>query len=166
MFTFIACKSEGPAQVFLLVLVWMMATLSKLNREERQKVVLLYDNMCHLDNLCMARKPLPGDLQYMWLDINKIIDMLHISNHKDQRCHDQYHSIKLKEENPSFNTMPCKQTFAWLSHFKKILAAMQKTNHHFYLHRMVKRRNNYISYCYQNGRRPVQPKVKNHSQPL
>ena len=145
-----------------------MAALSKLTREERQKVVLSYDNMCHLDNLRIAHKPLPlpGDLQYMWLDINKIIDTLHISNHKDQRCHDQYHPIKLKEENPSFNTMSCEQTFAWLSRFKKILAAMQKTHHHFYLHRMVKRRNSYTSYCYQNGRRPVQPKIKTRSQPL
>ena len=130
MFTFIACKSEGPAQVFLLVLVWMMAALRKLTREERQKVVLSYDKMCHLDNLRMARKPLPlpGDLQYMWLDINKIIDTLHISNHKDQRYHDQYHPIKLKEENPSFNTMSCEQTFDWSSRSKKILAAMQKKN--------------------------------------
>ena len=29
-----------------------------------------------------------------------------------------------------------------------------------YLKRMVKRRNKYISFCYRNGRRPVQPKTK------
>ena len=145
-------RSEGPAQVFLLVLVWMIAALGSLTREERKKVVLSYDNMCHLDNLRVAKKalPLPGDLKFLWLDIKKIIDTLHIRNRK---CHQLYNPNKLKEENPSYNTMSCEQTFAWISRFKKILAAMQKTHHHFYLHRMVKRRNKYISFCYRNGRR-------------
>lgn len=158
----ITCRSEGPAQVFLIVLVWMMAALGRLTREERKKVVLAYDNMCHLDNLRVARKPLPlpGNLQHMWLDIIKIIDTLHISNHKDRRCHEVYNPAKLKEEHPTFNTMCCEQTFAWLSRYKRIVVAMQKRHHHFYLHRMVKRRNNYISFCYKNGRRPVQPRVK------
>ena len=148
--------------MFLLVLVWMIAALGKLTREERKKVVLSYDNMCHLDNLRVAKKvlPLPGDLKYLWLDIKKIIDTLHTRNHKDRRCHQLYNPDELKQQNPTFNTMSCEQTFAWISRFKKILAAMQKTHHHFYLHRMVKRRNKYISFCYRNGRRPVQPKVK------
>ena len=146
----------------MLVLVWMIAALGSLTREERKKVVLSYDNMCHLDNLRVARKPLPlpGDLKFLWLDIKKIIDTLHIHNHKDPKCHQLYNPDQLKEENPSYNTMSCEQTFAWISRFKKILAAMQKTHHHFYVHRMVKRRNKYISFCYRNGRRPVQPKTK------
>ena len=47
--------------------------------------------------------------------------------------------------------MSCEQMFAWLSQYKKILAAMSKIHHHFYLHRMVKRRNTYISHCYKVG---------------
>ena len=39
------------------------------------------------------------------------------------------------------NTMSCEQTFACLLRFKKILSAMPQTHHHFYLHRMVQRRN-------------------------
>ena len=35
---------------------------------------------------------------------------------------------------------------------------MPKTHHHFYLHRMVRRRNSYIEQCYANGRRPVLPR--------
>ena len=62
--------------------------------------------------------------------------------------------------NPSLNTMSCEQTFVWLSRFKKILSAMRKTHFHFYLHRMVKRRNIYIEYCYANNRRPLLPKAK------
>ena len=63
-------------------------------------------------------------------------------------------------EHPSYNTMSCEQTFTWLGHFKKILASMGKCHHHFFLHRVIKRRNKYISFCYSNGRRPVQPKPR------
>ena len=83
-------RSEGPAQVFLILLVWMMSAMQEMTRKDRQKIYLVYDNMCHLDNLKVAKKPLPlpGDLQFIWLDIKKIIDSLHLRNHKDSRCHE------------------------------------------------------------------------------
>ena len=95
----------------------MVAALRDLSREERKKVVLSYDNMCHLDNLKVAKKPLPlpGDLSHMWSDVGKIIDSLHIANHRDKRCQEVYSPLKVKEENPHFNSMSCEQTFAWLS---------------------------------------------------
>ena len=100
-------RSEGPAQVFLIILVWMMAMFKDFARAERKKVVLSYDNMCHVDNLKVAKKPLPlpGDRIHcgwsahmklspplpciigdLWSDINKVIDTLHIHNHKDAKC--------------------------------------------------------------------------------
>ena len=90
----------------------------------------------------------------MWLDIGKIIDTLHIANHKDKQCKEQYSPEKLKELYPDSNTMCCEQTFAWLSRYKRIIGAMPKTHHHFYLHRMIKYRNKYIEMCYKQGRRP------------
>ena len=56
--------------------------------------------------------------------------------------------------------MCCEQTFAWISCYKEILNSTPKIHHHFYLHRMVKRRNDYISFCYRVGKRPVQPTTK------
>lgn len=100
-----------------------------------------------------------GDLKYIWNDVDKIIDTLHIRNHKDPGCKVKYTPEKLKEEHPTFNTMSCEQTFVWLSRFKKIVCAMPKHSFHFYLHRLVKRRNEYIEYCYKNKRRPLLPKV-------
>ena len=152
-----------PPSVASLVVADLMVSqvCCHMTREQRQKVVLSYDNMCHVDNLRIARKPLeslPGDLKFIWLDIKKIIDSLHIHNHKDTQCHQRYNPDQLKETNPYYNTMSCEQTFAWFSRYKKILGAMGKVHHHFYLHRMVKRRNSYISYCYSNGRRPIQPR--------
>ena len=44
-------RSEGPAQVFLIVLSWMVKAFSHLPREEIKKKILSYDNMCHLNNL-------------------------------------------------------------------------------------------------------------------
>ena len=143
-FDYMHCdRSEGPAQVFLLVL-WKRITVS-------------YDNMCHLNNLKVARcpLPLPGDLSSPYMaGSQQDYQRPAIKNHKDSRC-EQY---RASEE--IGNTMACEQTFAWLSRYKKILSAMPKTHHHFYLHRMVVRRNRYISQCCAEGRRPVQPKVR------
>lgn len=79
-------RSEGPAQVFLIILSWMVSALGKLSRDERKKITLSYDNMCHIDSLHVARRPLPlpGHLSHLWLDVNKIIDSLHILK-KSQR---------------------------------------------------------------------------------
>ena len=151
------CRSEGPAQVFLLMLTWLMAKFGKEERDKWRNVILSYDNMCHLDNLKVAKRPLPlpGDLKYIWNDITKIIDTLHIKNHVDPRCKVKYSPDQVKQENPSYNTMACEQTFAWMSRFKKIVCSMPKVHHHFYLHHMVTRRNKYISLCYKQGRRPI-----------
>ncbi|XP_065885988.1 uncharacterized protein [Dysidea avara] len=156
-------QSEGPAQVFLLMLSWLIAAFGNKTRRTWKEVILAYDNMCHVNNLKVARNdlPLPGDLKYIWKDINKIIDSLHINNHCDPRCKTLYDPQPIKEKNPSFNTMACEQTFAWMSRFKKIVCSMPKTHHHFYIHRMVKRRNAYISYCYLHGRRPIHAKKLN-----
>ena len=122
----------------------------------------ILDNMCHLDNLKVAREPLPlpGDHKYIWQDITKIIDELHIRNHKDSRCRTKYNPEVVKTISKTTNTMSCEQTFAWLSRFKKVICAMPKTHFHFFLHRMIKRRNLYITYCYANNRRPLQPSIK------
>ena len=79
---------------------------------------------------------------YVWHDVRKIIDKLHIRNHKDEKCKIKYGPDGLKEEEPEYNTMCCEQTFVWLSRFKKVLCAMTKEHFHFYLHRLTKRRNN------------------------
>ena len=42
-------RSEGPAQVFLIVLSWMVKAFSHLPREEIKKKMTI--NMCHLNNL-------------------------------------------------------------------------------------------------------------------
>ena len=157
----VKCRSEGPAQVFLLVLTWLITAFGHMSRTDWKKIVLAYDNMCHLNNLRVAQSPLPlpGKLKFIWNDIHKIIDDLHLKNHKDPRCAQNYSSAGLRDDIPDMNTMSCEQTFAWLSRFKKILCAMPKVHHHFYLHRLTKQRNKYISFCYSHHRRPLQPKI-------
>ena len=63
----VSYRSEGPAQVFLLALTWLVSAFAKATREERQNVFVAYDDMCHLDGLKVAQEPLPlpGDLQYI-----------------------------------------------------------------------------------------------------
>ena len=85
----------------------MVAALGKLSRDERKKITVSYDNMCHIDSLHIARRPLPlpGNLSHLWLDVNKIIDSLHIRNHRDKKCHEKYHPSQVKDSNETYNTM-------------------------------------------------------------
>ncbi len=45
--------------MFLLTLTWLVAAFRDLSRKEREDITLSYDNICHLDNLKFAKKPLP-----------------------------------------------------------------------------------------------------------
>ena len=123
---------------------------------------LAYDNMCHLDGLKAARNllPWPSPWDKAWLSIRKVIDSLHIRNHKDKLCQEKYNPATLKEELPEGNTVAAEQTFVWLSRFKKILCAMPKVHHLFYLHHLVKRRNQYSVLCYKNNQKPLLPKAR------
>ena len=136
--------------------------LANIEPDKWQEIFIAYDNMCHLDGLKAARQPLPWAAPWdkVWSSVNKIIDSLHISNHKDQRCHQLYHPSQLQDLHPNDNTMAAEQTLVWLSRFKKIVCAMPKVHHLFYLHRMVRRRNAYTVHCYKKGHKPVLPKSR------
>ena len=59
--------------------------------------MLAYDNMCHLDCLKAAQEylPLPAPFNAMWSKVTKIIDSLHIKNHKDPKCQLVYNRLKM-----------------------------------------------------------------------
>ncbi|KAL9966282.1 hypothetical protein ACROYT_G024334 [Oculina patagonica] len=155
-------RSESPSQAFLIMLNWLIVVLKGLDPSTWCQLYLAYDNMCHVDGMRIAKKPLPLPQPYshMWLKINKIIDSLHISNHKDSNCKLKYDPLSLKEELPDVNTMAAEQTFVWLSRFKKILCAMPKVHHLFFLHRIIVHRNLYTVSCYKRGLKPVLPVVR------
>ena len=106
--------------------------------------------MCHLNNLNVAKSPLPlpRDLQYIWSDIRKVIDDLHLKNHRDPTCKEKYNIESIWQ--PSIQILtPCpvnKRLLGWAGLRKFYMWCHAKTHFHFYLHRMVKRRNEYISY--------------------
>lgn len=136
-----------------------LKSLSKPEQERRlEKYILCYDNICNVDALAAAKEklPLPEPLDDLWTKAKKVIDRLHIKNHKDKRCHEIYSPDSLPE---SYNTMAGEQTFAWMSRFKKIVNSMTQTHHLFYLHRMCIRRNRYTSSCLQRNREPVLPGI-------
>ncbi|XP_038066277.1 uncharacterized protein LOC119736303 [Patiria miniata] len=153
-------KSESPSQVFIILLSWLDVLLQSIPPSEWSNIAVVYDNMCHLDNMVVARSPLPlpAPWSHMWSALKKCVDRLHIRNHTDEQCKLKYHPKDHLEE--ADNTMTCEQTFVWLARFKKIVCAMSKNHHLFYLHRMVKRRNWYTAKCYEQGCSPVLPVVK------
>ena len=155
-------RSENPSQVFIIVLSWLFVILKDINPESWSRIFLAYDNMCHLDGMRASKRPLPLPSLWdkAWTSVTKIIDSLHIKNHKDAACKLMYDPGILKSELPEGNTMAAEQTFVWLSRFKKILCAMPKVHHLFYLHRMVKHRNAYTTTCYKYRKKPLLPKAK------
>ncbi len=57
-------------------------------------------------------------------------------------------------------TQAGEQTFVWLGRFKHIVCAMNKLHHLFYMHRMIRQRNQYTTKCYLHGRKLILHKVK------
>ena len=69
----------------------------------------------------------------------------------------KYSLDEIKAANPHYNTEAGEQTFIWVARFKHILCSMNKIHHLFYLHRMIRRRNEYTEKCYKLGKKPVLP---------
>ena len=87
------------------------------------------------------------------------MDCLHLRNHKKPECRVKYGSDDLKEKFPYLNTPVAEQTFVWSSRSKKIMCAMPKRRYLFFNHRMVTRRNKYISASYKQNRIPEFPAI-------
>ena len=155
-------KSESPTQVATLTLKFLLQKLQNTDKNTWSDVYLSYDNMCNLDRLHMLRNKLPleGALSDLWLDVNKVIDPLHLPNHKRPECHQLYNPDTLSDSFPEANLMVCEQVFCWLGRYKKILNSMPKAHHHFFLHRLIKRRNSYTSYCQKVGKYPLLPSAR------
>ena len=118
--------------------------------------------MCNVDKMRVAKQPLPltEPDNRLWLDVNKVIDRLHLKNDKDVKCKENYNPDVLKELFPKLNTPVAEQTFIWTARFKKILEAMPKSHFLFFYQRMVVRRNHYMEKCYKNNMHPILPKVR------
>ncbi|PFX25307.1 hypothetical protein AWC38_SpisGene10081 [Stylophora pistillata] len=121
-------RSESPSQAFLIIINWLLIVLKDFSPSSWGDIYLAY-----VDGMKAASKPLPlpPPLDKMWSGINKLIDTLHLKNHRDPQWKTKYNPAQLKEELPNVNTMEAEQTFVWLSRFKKILFAMPKVHHLF-----------------------------------
>ena len=118
--------------------------------------------MCNLDNMKVARQPLPLQQPFdkLWLLIRKVIDRLHLRNHKKSKCKEDYNPDLLPETDGKLNTLVAEQTFVWAGRFKKIMAAMKKSHFMFFYHVMVKMRNRYTEKCHLSKREPLLPKIR------
>lgn len=152
-------RSESPSQVFIIVLSWLIEILKHIPEDQWGDIVVSYDNMCHLDAMRAAQEPLPLPAPYskMWKSVTKVIDELHIKNHRDKNCHQKYHPKIVKEKHPNYNLVCAEQVFAWLSRFKKITCSMNKVHHCFFLHRTISRRNRYSELCNKLNRNAYLP---------
>lgn len=65
----------------------------------RGEIWIVYDNMCQLMKMKVAKKdlPLPAPYNQAWNFINKAIDTLHVRNHKDKDCQTLLHPRRIQE---------------------------------------------------------------------
>ena len=147
--------------MFLILLQWLLSLVKTLGGPSNlPAITVAYDNICNVEKMKIARKPLPlpPPCNKLWMNVKKIIDVFHFPNHISATCREQFSPLQFKETHPHFNTQCGEQTFAWIGRYKRILCSMTKNHHLFYLHRMVLRRNLYTARCYQFGRKPILPK--------
>lgn len=127
-----------------------------------KKHYICYDNICNVDRLKLLRGPLPIEEPFpkVWQEVGKVIDPLHLSNHKNPECQIKYNPSKVKEQIPDANLMVAEQTFSWLGKYRRSLNAMPKYHQLFLLHRLVQRRNKYNEFCHSLGKKPMLPSLK------
>ena len=56
----------------------------------------------------------PHGAKNVWTKIDKVIDPLHVKNHKRPECKVVYAPAKVKVKYPEANLMIAEQTFAWM----------------------------------------------------
>lgn len=100
-------RTEGPGQVFLITIQYLLQQLMDMPEEQWEDFIWSCDNMCNLDKLRVAKKPLPLPKPYdkIWLKVRKIVDRLQMRNHKNPECCLKYGSDDLKEKLPSSNNL-------------------------------------------------------------
>ena len=155
-------RSESPTQVAMIMIKFLCMELGNQNPDTWGDHFLSYDNMCNVDRMRFLSAPLPleGEFSNVWSKVTKVIDPLHVKNHKRSECKEVYAPSKVTEKYPEANLMIAEQTFAWMGRFKRILNSMSKVHFHFMLHRMIKRRNRYTEYCHASGKYPLLPSAK------
>lgn len=155
----VTCSSSGRVATLTH---WSLCTSESWRELLTLRIIYTHSTMqtCHLDSLHVAVK---------------YVVVTATSSHQS---HQDYHFPACQEpQRPSYCTVrhkECKGESAKAEHhgirtgirtscYKKILCSMGKTHHLFFLHHMVKERNQYNGQCQKARRDPLLPKTR--SQP-
>ncbi|KAJ7386008.1 hypothetical protein OS493_012341 [Desmophyllum pertusum] len=95
-------SSESPSQAFLLAVHYLYLRLKNVPPTQWPDFNLSYDNMCNVDKMKAAKEALPLEAPYdkLWLSVTKVIDLLHLQNHKNEQCHKLFNPEVLKIKFP------------------------------------------------------------------
>ena len=74
-------SGQSPSQVFLILIQWLLSYAK--SGGDISNITLAYDNMCNIERMHVARKPLPlpPPMDKAWMNVDKVIDVFHFGNH-------------------------------------------------------------------------------------
>lgn len=126
-------RSESLSKVFIIVLSWLITISKHINPLNWGRVFLAYGNMCQLNGLNAEKipQPWPSPWGKAWTCIKKVIDNLHIWNHKDASCREAYSPATLKKQLPEGNTMAVEQTVCSSLGLRKLCVPCEKSTIYF-----------------------------------
>ena len=94
-----------------ILLKYLTIKLEGKTESELEGFFVSYDNICNLARLKLLKNPLPleAPMDNLWTSINKIIDDLHIKNHRREECQELYNPSIVREVFPDVNLMTAEQ---------------------------------------------------------
>ena len=104
-------RAENSLQVAFILLKYLTIKLEGKTESELEGFFVSYDNICNLARLKLLKNPLPleAPMDNLWTSINKIIDDLHIKNHRREECQELYNPSIVREVFPDVNLMTAEQ---------------------------------------------------------
>jgi len=161
-------RSEDPTQVSLPTIKFCSLIIQVCTVAMISTIFLFYDNMCNLERLKLwdcNPKDFTKEARLgfsVFNRINKGVDALHIKNHVRVECRNEYPKVieNLRSTFERPNTEAAEQTFVWLGRFKRLLNSMSKRKHHFFLHSLVRERNEYTEWCFSLNITPKLPQAR------
>ena len=99
------------------MLKFLRIVLAGVPNEQWENKFISYDNMCNIDRLKFLQEN--DEIGDMWKKVGKVIDPLHMGNHRRPECKVEYSKDKCEAKYPQANLMIAEQVTKLFCMFDK-----------------------------------------------